>query len=434
MRTKTLIIGGAGEMGRWLARFLKRQDLDVAIADIDPHTPEIADELGVSVGDVRDVGNFDIVLVSVPIDETEDVISRIAPKMRPGSLLTDVTSVKKGPMEAMKKAPDGVEVIGMHPMFGHTVPDVKGQTVILVPVEGRTEKWLPRIRTLLEDNGAHVEILSAEEHDRITAVVQGLTHFAYISTGATLAALDFKVGKSRRFMSPVYEIMIDFVGRILAQNPHLYATIQTNPEVEKVRDTFIDQCKTLSEFVKKGDTDGFVRSMRKAATHFGDTEAALRRSDKLVNAKIAEIEELMHSIGEERALQHIYSGVVHIGAIRKVTPQTVALERNGKVTKLKLENVKLLTPDELKQWKIENLRRHKRDISVVLAETVKPNIIAQIVKDVDGIISAEVIDTFKLKEGHLSITLRVVILGDKKPKDVQGAVEELLKGIGGKIR
>jgi len=373
MRTKTLIIGGAGEMGRWLARFLKRQDMDVAIADIDPHTPEIADELGVSAGDVRDVGDFDIVLVSVPIDETEDVISRIAPKMRPGSLLTDVTSVKKGPMEA-------------------------------------------------------------EEHDRITAVVQGLTHFAYISTGATLAALDFEVGKSRRFMSPVYEIMIDFVGRILAQNPHLYATIQTNPEVEKVRDTFIDQCKTLSEFVKKGDMDRFIRSMRKAAAHFGDTEAALRRSDKLVNAKISEIEELMHSIGEERALQHIYSGVVHIGAIRKVTPQTVALERNGKVTKLKLENVKLLTPDELKQWKIENLRHHKRDISVVLAENVKPNVIAQIVKDVDGIISAEVIDTFKLKEGRLSITLRIVILGGRRPKDVQGAVEELLKGIGGKIR
>ncbi|UZE91970.1 MAG: prephenate dehydrogenase [Methanosarcinales archaeon] len=434
MRTKTLIIGGAGEMGRWLARFLKRQDMDVAIADIDTHTPEIADELGVSVGDVRDVGDFDIVLVSVPIDETEDVISRIAPKMRLGSLLTDVTSVKKGPMEAMKKAPDGVEVIGMHPMFGHTVPDVKGQTVILVPVKGRTERWLPRIRTLLEDNGAHVEILSAEEHDRITAVVQGLTHFAYISTGATLAALDFEVGKSRRFMSPVYEIMIDFVGRILAQNPHLYATIQTNPEVEKVRDTFIDQCKTLSEFVKKGNMDRFVRSMRKAAAHFGDTEAALRRSDKLVNAKIAEIEELMHSIGEERALQHIYSSVVHIGAIRKVTPQTVALERNGKVTKLKLENVKLLTPDELKQWKIENLRHHKRDISVVLAETVKPEIIARIVREVDSILSAEVIDTFKLKEGHLSITLRVVILGDRSPKDVQGAVEELLKGIGGKIR
>lgn len=434
MRAKTLIVGGAGEMGRWLARFLKEQGMDVAIADIDSHTPEIADELGVALGDVQKVGDFDIVLVSVPIDVTEEVISRIAPKMRPGSLLTDVTSVKKGPIEAMKKAPKGVEIIGTHPMFSPIVQDVKGQTVILVPVEGRDERWLPKIKTLFEDNGAHVEMLSAEEHDRIMAVVQGLTHFAYISTGATLDALNFDIGKSRRFMSPVYEIMIDFVGRLLAQNPHLYATIQTNPEVEKVRDTFIAQCKTLSESIKKDDIDGFVRSMRKAATHFGDTEAALRRSDKLVNAKIAEIEELMHSIGEERALQHIYSGVVHIGVIKQVTPQNVMLERNGKCTKLKIENVRLFNPDELKQWKIENLQHHKRDISVVLSENVKPDVIAQIVKGVDGVISAEVIDTFKLKEGHLSITLRIAILGDKNPKDVQGAVEELLKGIGGKIR
>ncbi|MDI6888670.1 MAG: prephenate dehydrogenase [Methanocellales archaeon] len=434
MRAKTLIVGGAGEMGQWFARFLKGQGMDIAIADIDPHTSEIANELGVALGDAQNAGDFDIVLISVPIDVTEEVISRIAPKMRPGSLLTDVTSVKKGPMEAMKKAPKGVELIGTHPMFGPMVPDIKGQTVILVPVEGRDERWLPKIRTLFEDNGAHVEILSAEEHDRIMAVVQGLTHFAYISTGATLDALDFDIGKSRRFMSPVYEIMIDFVGRILAQNPHLYATIQTNPEVEKVRSTFIAQCKELSKGIKKDDVDEFVRSMRKAAAHFGDTEAALRRSDKLVNAKIAEIEELMHSIGTERALQHIYSGVVHIGVIRKVTPQTLVLERNGKCTKLKIENVKLLSPDELRQWKVENLVHHRRDISVVLAENVKPDIIAQVVKGVDGVTSAEVIDTFKLREGHLSITLRVAILGDKNPKDVQGAVEELLKGIAGKIR
>jgi len=403
MRARTLIVGGAGEMGQWFARFLKRQGMDVAIADIDPHTSEIAGELGVFTGDVLDAGDFDIVLVSVPIDVTEKVISSIAPKMKPGSLLTDVTSVKKGPMEAMKKAPKGVELIGTHPMFSPLVPDVKGQTVILVPEEGRCKRWLPKIRSLFEDNGAHVEIVSAEEHDRIMAVVQGLTHFAYISTGATLDALNFDIGKSRRFMSPVYEIMIDFVGRILAQNPHLYATIQANPEVEKVRDTFITQCKALS-------------------------------ADKLVNAKIAEIEELMRSIGTERALQHIYSGVVHIGVIKQVTPQTVVLERSGKPTKLKIENVRLLSPDELRQWNVENLQHHKRDISVVLSENIKPEAIARVVKGVDGVTSAEVIDTFKLKEGRLSVTLRIVILGDKSPKDVQGAVEELLKGIGGKIR
>ena len=77
------------------------------------------------------------------------------------------------------------------------------------------------------------------------AVVQALTHFAYIGIGAALQALDFDVEKSRKFMSPVYEIMIDFVGRILDQNPELYASIQKNPKAMKVRQTFIGECMRL---------------------------------------------------------------------------------------------------------------------------------------------------------------------------------------------
>ncbi|MDI6639591.1 MAG: hypothetical protein QMD78_02075, partial [Methanocellales archaeon] len=236
------------------------------------------------------------------------------------------------------------------------------------------------------------------------------------------------------FMSPVYEIMVDFVGRILAQNPHLYAMIQASPDVERVHDAFIAQCLELSESAESGETEKFVRSMRNAASHFGDTESALRRSDKLVNARIAELEALANSLGKERGLRHIYSGVVHVGIVRRVTPQEVLLEKDGKRTKLKIENVRLLSTDELRQWKIDNLVHHRRDISVVLSENVKPNIIAGIIEGVDGVISVKKIDTYEIKKGHVSLTYRITILRDQDPKEVQHKVEELLEGIGGKIR
>ncbi|MDD2665516.1 MAG: prephenate dehydrogenase [Methanocellales archaeon] len=438
MCSKALIIGGAGNMGQWFARTLKRQDYAVSIADIDPQAQEVASELG--IGFVKDedvpkaVVDFDIVLISVPINVTEEVISKVAPHMRPGSLLMDVTSVKKGPMKAMRKAPKGVEIIGTHPMFGPTMSEPLGQTVILVAVEGRCENWLPKIVALFEDEGAHVEFLSAEEHDQMMAVVQGLTHFAYIAVGATMDALEFDLNKSRRFMSPVYEVMVDFVGRILAQNPHLYAMIQASPDVKKVHDAFITQCLELSKSAEFGETEKFVRLMRNAASHFGDTESALRRSDKLVNAKITELETLANSIGEERGLRHIYSGVVHVGIVRKVTHQEVLLEKGGKRTELKIENVSLLSADELLQWKMDNLVHHRRDISVALSESVKPDIIAGILGGVDGVISVDQIDTYGIKKGHVSLTYRITIRGDKDPNEVQHKVEELLKGIGGEIR
>jgi prephenate dehydrogenase len=241
---------------------------------------------------MSEVAKSDIVMVSVPIEKTVDVIRQVAPHMHSGSLLMDVTSLKSEPVKAMKTyAPKGVEVLGTHPMFGPTMPALKGQTVILTPVERKKGKWLPEIKALFELDGAHIEVLDADEHDEVMAVVQALTHFAYIGIGATLKALDFDVQRSRKFMSPVYEIMIDFVGRILDQNPELYASIQKNPKAANVRQTFIAECMRLCERADAGDLEGFKAIMRGAAEHYGKTHDALQRSDRLISGRIREKKE-----------------------------------------------------------------------------------------------------------------------------------------------
>ena len=290
MTTRLLILGGTGETGSWFARYFREKGFDVAVWGPSGKTG-VAASLGVRYATdmIKEAEQSDIILLSVPIEKTVEVISKVAPRMRPGSLLMDVTSLKSEPMKAMiKHAPQGVEVIGTHPMFGPTMPTLKGQTIILTPAAGQSESWLPKIRSLFESDGARIEVLNPEEHDEIMAVVQALTHFAYIGIGATLKALDFNVEKSRKFMSPVYEIMIDFVGRILDQNPELYASIQKNPKAMKVRQTFIGECMRLSEKADSRDLEAFKKIMREAAEHFGQTHEALERSDRMINGKIRE--------------------------------------------------------------------------------------------------------------------------------------------------
>ncbi len=283
-----LIIGGTGETGSWFARYFKDKGFVVSVWGPSGKSG-VAAALGVRYASdlMQEVGESDVVLVSVPIERTVEVIRDVAPRMRSGSLLMDVTSLKSEPVKAMRScAPEGVEVLGTHPMFGPTMTTLRGQTIILTPAE--RGEWLSEMRSLFEADGAHIEILDADEHDEIMAVVQALTHFAYIGIGATLRALDFDVERSRRFMSPVYEIMIDFVGRILDQNPELYASIQKNPKAVAVRQTFIAECMLLGERADSGDLEGFKQIMAQAAEHFGDTHAALERSDSLINGRIRE--------------------------------------------------------------------------------------------------------------------------------------------------
>jgi len=231
----------------------------------------------------------------------------------------------------------------------------------------------------------------------------------------------------------MYDIMLDLVGRILAQNPYLYAMIQMNPEVAKVHKAYIARCNLMADMVRNRDIEGFVCLMKKASAHFGDTESALRRSEKLVSTKIAEHEELVRSLGHARALKHIYSGVIHFGTIKKVSPRTVLLMRNGKTTELLIENVRLLNEKELQEWKAANLYNVKRDISFFIPFGSDPEIIRNIVSSCSGIASAKIIDIYDNKDIR-SLTMRITILEDQDLVSVLGGVEKLLKGIGCTIR
>ncbi|WP_235856206.1 prephenate dehydrogenase [Methanolobus halotolerans] len=436
---KVLIIGGTGEMGQWFTPFFKSHGYEVVVWGSSGKV-EIAERMGVEFACDLDatISTSDIVIVTVPINITEDVIREAAPKMKGGSLLMDFTSLKTGPTEAMKKyAPENVEILGTHPMFGPSIPSLHGQIFILTPIEGRCDKWFPVMRSLFEDNGAHIEVISPAEHDRFVSVVQGLTHFAYITIGTTFESLDFSVNESRRFMSPVYDIMLDFVGRILGQNPYLYAYIQMeNPEVLKVHDAFMKQCGEMSSIVRKKDVEAFTAKMKGAAVHFGDTASALRRSDKLINSKIAEFDSLLESIGQEIGIMHTYSGIVHTGIVNKVTPRTVVLDTGSRMIPLKTENIRLLSEEEMHEWKLENLEHHLRDVSVLIPEGAEPNVITDFIYCNGDVVSVEIIDRYDGIKGtsRLSVTYRVMIMGDIEVEKVQQEIERQLKGIGCTIR
>ena len=284
---KVSVIGGAGAMGQWFSKFFLSLGYDVTIHDINPKTPKIATELGVKYEIELNLAVFDrdIVLLATPIDVVENIMEKVVPIMKPGSLLLEIASVKKDISETMKELnSDSVELIGIHPMFGPATKDIKNQHVIIVPQS--SGNWLSRIRKLFEDNGAMIEVLSAKKHDEVMAVVLGLSHFTYIAIGSTIEALDFDIGQSRKYMSPVCDVMMDFVGRTLGQDASLYATIQMNENIKKVRETFILQCENLSSLLNEGKKEKFVEDMERASYHFKDTELALKRSNELLNYRL----------------------------------------------------------------------------------------------------------------------------------------------------
>jgi len=255
-KVKVGIIGGTGQMGQFFKNFFEQNDCEVMVSSRKTKLKP------------KDCAKkSDVVLVSVPIDATVDVIKKITPHINKNSLLIDTTSIKKSPVNAMLRY-SKCEVIGMHPVFGPNVNSLKKQTIVLCPA--RTQKWLSWIVDVFEKNGAKIKLTTPEKHDKMMSVIQGLNHFSTLSVAHAMKELGISIEESLEFTSPIYKLRMATVGRILNQDPNLYANIEImNPENKKALSAYIDSCKKLQKIVETKDTKGFLEYFNECSEFFG---------------------------------------------------------------------------------------------------------------------------------------------------------------------
>jgi prephenate dehydrogenase len=268
------IVGGRGAMGSWFKKFFKAHGCIVNIAG--RNTVLTPKELA---------KRSDILIVSVPIDAAVGTIKEIAPHVSEGCMLADFTSLKEKTVAAMLKySRKGVEVAGIHPMFGPTVRSVRGQAVLLVP--GRGGKWFNWLKRMIKKGGGRVKELSAKDHDKLVAIVQALTHFSLISTSHALRELGVDVDESLQCSTPIYKINLALMGRVLGQDPKMYADIEMlNPHGRAAIKKYAEIVKSLQQTVEKGDATSFTREFDKTSSFLGAyKKKAMKQSDALIES------------------------------------------------------------------------------------------------------------------------------------------------------
>jgi len=128
--------------------------------------------------------------------------------------------------------------------------------------------------------------MEPEEHDRMMAVVQGLTHFQAISAAHCMMRLGFDIEASVEISSPVYRLRLAMIGRILGHDPRLYAEIQThNPYIPDILRALAESSSLLQERVETKNADGFVAECEKIRSSFGEFAArSLIESERIIAA------------------------------------------------------------------------------------------------------------------------------------------------------
>ncbi|MBE6494223.1 MAG: prephenate dehydrogenase [Methanosphaera stadtmanae] len=433
------IIGATKGLGLWIAKQLKNENYNVTITSRNKLSGEkIADKIHVNYSNdnIKSVENADIIIFSVPIEHMVNTIKEVAPYAPEGSLLVDISSVKMEPSEALKKyAPENTEILPCHPMFGPRIPSLDGQTIILTPIDNRCTTYYNKVNKFLRKHNAKIVVSTPVEHDQIMSVVQGLTHFSYISIASTIEKLGVSIKKSREFASPVYSLMLDMISRIVSQNPYLYYSIQKNNSLNSIsRKMLIEESTRLALLVEKNEENEFVHTMRESAKHLDEFEEALGRSDKAINVLTHELNILKDSIGQEVGLKHQYSKNIHVGIIQDINNKEVILTdlKNQKI-KLKISNIEILSEDEVFEWKKNNMTLHNFDVSVMFPITSNENTLLDMFNKIEPVVSVKIKEVYtgpQVLDNFKSITFHYTTFN----KNDNELVINYLQGIGGIIR
>lgn len=120
------------------------------------------------------------IFLCVPINQFEPTLAALSGLLRPGQLLFDVCSVKVYPAGLMQQYLHGrnIELIASHPMFGPDsaaggLADLPLVMWPLGPKSDRYQAW----QTYFQQRGLRVIEMAPDEHDRLTANSQGITHY-----------------------------------------------------------------------------------------------------------------------------------------------------------------------------------------------------------------------------------------------------------------
>jgi prephenate dehydrogenase len=245
------IVGSAGAFGRWFKRFFE-QRMGVGVIGRDPNG-----ETALSAREV--IERADVLIFSTPIRATAALIDeyvRLADGRERGKLWLDLTSIKAAPIAALRRSQ--AEIVGLHPMTAPPkTPTLQGR--VLVVCAERIAAWRGWLDEFLVATQAACVHAQPEQHDRIMAVVQGMTHATHMAQAATLRELAPALGgidAIHPFRTVGYELDGVVTRRMLASNPAIYEDIQfENPHIGAMLERLAAHIGFLRDRVHAGDAD-----------------------------------------------------------------------------------------------------------------------------------------------------------------------------------
>ncbi len=259
---RALVIGGAGRMGGWFARFLDSQGFAVEVAD--PARTDLSPFPGIA--DWAESGlDQDVIVVAAPLRASAAILDQLAGHRFSG-VLFDIGSLKSPLAAGLRRlAQQGGRVTSLHPMFGPDTELLSGRHVVLVDLGVPSAN--DAARALFGSTMAEVVTTDLESHDRVIAQILGVSHALNIGFMTALAGSGELAGDLARLSSTTFDRQFAVAAPVAGENPRLYFEIQhLNPYGLGALDLLCSAFDRIRSAVRAGNEAEFVSLMETAGS------------------------------------------------------------------------------------------------------------------------------------------------------------------------
>jgi prephenate dehydrogenase len=224
---------------------------------------------------LADAARADVVVFATPVGTIVPMLRRLAPSLKPGTIVTDAGSVKSEILAGSKKIrwPRGVFFVGSHPLAGShhagvdaARPDLfKGSVCVVVPAEAKATR---AVENLWRAAGARTQRMSASAHDAAVAVTSHLPHLIAHALVRTLARR-----ADRRMLQSLIAGSFRDMTRVAASDATLWKQIfQANARpLRRALDGFVKALSEVKKQLPRASLERFLKTSQKFRTTFVST-------------------------------------------------------------------------------------------------------------------------------------------------------------------
>lgn len=271
-KIKTIGIIGLGDMGALYARRFADAGWNVVGCDREDIFEETKEKYSSEKFTILKNGHYvsrisDYIIYSVEAENIRKIVGIYGASSKFGAIIGGQTSCKEPEINAFEEfLPQDTEIISLHSLHGPKV-DTTGQPLVLIRHRASDESF-HFIQSLVSCLRSKNVLLSAKEHDKITADTQAVTHAAFLSMGVAWKASNQYPWETPRWVGGLENAKINISLRIFSNKWHVYAGLAiTNPSAHVQILQYSKSVTELFTLMIQGKKDELRARLLKAKAH-----------------------------------------------------------------------------------------------------------------------------------------------------------------------